>query len=313
MAASVHAPAPALAHPNHRPAATLPVELRRTGVPPEARAWVGRAVGSPVVSVRRLAGASSTAVHLLALRGGRRLVLRRYAWPGFQADEPFAAQREVDGLRWAGSHGLSVPEVVASDPTGDDVGDGVAALLMTRLPGTALAHPDLRAMAETAAAIHSTPADRLGHDYFPWYRTTVSSPPPAARQPRLWDRAIAHWHSSMPQYRPMLLHRDFHPGNVLWSRGRLGGVVDWVNACRGPAGCDLAHCCWNLRRLHGGGDDGEHAAGRFLGAYESVTGETLHPYWELASTLEHGPHHWTDATVADAEPRLARILADLGV
>ena len=68
------------------------------------------------------------------------------------------------------------------------------------------------------------------------------------------------------------MHRDFHPGNVLWPHGRAS-VVDWANACRGPWGCDVAHCRDNLIRI-----DGQGAADRFLAEYRSLTGETLGPY-----------------------------------
>ena len=107
----------------------------------------------------------------------------------------------------------------------------------------------------------------------------------------------------------MFIHRDFHPGNVLWSRGRATGVVDWANACRGPWGCDLGICRRNLVDL--GGPD---AADRFVAAYESLTGREYHPYWEIASILEgRGPSSWDPPAVADAEDRLAESLAMLGV
>ena len=44
-------------------------------------------------------------------------------------------------------------------------------------------------------------------------------------------------------------HRDYHPGNVLWSRGQVSGVVDWTHACHGAPAVDVAHCALNLARL----------------------------------------------------------------
>src|SRR5205823_12280001 len=85
-------------HPNHREPCSLPVELRNPVVPGEVRAWVARQAGAPVVRVRRLAGASSAAVHAVHLADGTRLVLRRYLWRGFLDDEPLAPRREVDAL-----------------------------------------------------------------------------------------------------------------------------------------------------------------------------------------------------------------------
>ena len=49
----------------------------------------------------------------------------------------------------------------------------------------------------------------------------------------------------------VLLHRDLHPGNVLWTESTITGVVDWANACVGPSAVDAAHFRVNLAMLHG--------------------------------------------------------------
>jgi RimJ/RimL family protein N-acetyltransferase len=287
-------------HPNHRELASLPVELRRTTVPVEVRAWAERTAGASIVSARRLPGASSTAVHGLRLSDGRRMVLRRYVWPGFLDAEPAGPRREVDALLLAGERGLRVPELVGFDLAGDGIGDGVPVVLMSWLSGRAVGVPDLGLLAETAAAVHDVDPTGLGHDYFPWYQGTAVGPPPASTRPALWEEAIELWRTAVPSYRPALIHRDFHPGNVLWSRRRLSGVVDWVNACRGPRGCDVAHCRGNLIDL-----GGVAAADGFVAAYEAVTGEPHHPYWDMASILEAGPSSWTSQRLVELEARLA--------
>jgi aminoglycoside phosphotransferase (APT) family kinase protein len=288
-------------HPNQRDAASLPPQLRRTTVPPAARAWAERHVGVRIVRVRRLPGASSTAVHGLYAADGTRFVLRRYVWPGFLDDEPVAPRREVEALRFASGHGLSVPDVVAADTAGTDIGDGVPALLMSFLPGRAMAAPDEHRLAEVAAAIHAVDPEGFGHDYFPWFTGATVAPPPTARWPRIWETAIGLWHDAAPEYTPTFIHWDFHPGNVLWWRGRPSGVVDWTNACAGPCGCDVATCRANLVDLAG-----ERAADDFLAAYESLTGEAFDPYWDMACILENGSSFWTPSQVAASEPWLAR-------
>ena len=252
-----------------------------------------------------LPGASSTAVHGLRLSDGRRVVLRRYVWPGFLEDEPEAPAREVDALVFAHDHRLPVPEVVAADVTGRTGGDGVPALLLSFLPGRAIAAADLDRLAEGAARIHAVGSGPPGHTYFRWYDPASTRPPAGAHRPDLWEAAIERWQGDLPPFTATLVHRDFHPGNVLWSRGRLTGIVDWANACHGPAGCDIAHCRWNLIEL-----SGFDAADRFQAAYERMTGTPVDPFWELGSVLEHGPSAWTTpAAVTRAERRLAAALA----
>lgn len=287
-------------HPNQRTLSSLPVELRRAPVPPDALAWVERNAGSAVDRVRRLPGTSTAAVHLIALESGVSLVLRRYVWRGFLEHEPDAPSREIDALLFAHREGLKVPEVVAADLIGADAGGGAPAILATYLPGKPIAAPDPNHLADVAASIHAINADALGHEYFPWCRGEMTSPPTLTTQPDLWERSIDLWHNAMPTYQTTFVHRDFHPGNLLWSRGRLIGIVDWVNACRGPAGCDLAHCRVNLRDLAGPG-----AAAAFVAAYESITGHPLDPYWIMAAHLEHDCSHWTAARLAADEPDLA--------
>jgi len=115
----------ALRHPNHRPLATLPPELRRANLPPAVRECVARSTVLPIAGVERLPGASSTVVHRLRFPDSASLVLRRYSRPGFLEAEPIAPRREVDALSHASRQGLPVPHVIAADITGSEIGDGV--------------------------------------------------------------------------------------------------------------------------------------------------------------------------------------------
>ena len=57
---------------------------------------------------------------------------------------------------------------------------------------------------------------------------------------------------------------------------------------------------------------GGSSTGKTRAAYEAVTGQQYHPYWELASVLEHGPSPWSGVAVRNSEARLAAALAALG-
>jgi Ser/Thr protein kinase RdoA (MazF antagonist) len=199
-----------------------------------------------------------------------------------------------------------VPEVVAADLTGSDVGDGIPVVLMSHLPGQPLADPDPMRLATTAAAIHAIDGRALGHEYYRWFDDDMAKPPPLSTRPELWERAIDLWRVAMPTFTPVLIHRDFHPGNVLWRHRVMTGIVDWANACTGPAGCDVATCRANLV-----GWAGPPAAEAFVAAYESITGAALHPYWQMANLLESDPADWTTEHLAAHEPTLARLVSTL--
>lgn len=293
-------------HPNYRDQQSLPAELRRTGVPPAVRAWIERAVGKRVDSWRRMPGASTSAIHGVRLSDGAVLVLRRWAWPWVLLDDPAVARRELDALAVAGSGGVPTPEVVAADPTGEQVGDGVPVLLMTRLRGQPLRAPDVRQLALMAARIHDVTASCLAHRYERWCLDELVAPPPNARDPRLWERALFLRATAMPDYRHRFIHRDYNPGNVLWYRGGVSGVVDWSEACRGPWECDIATCRSNLRRLAGPLD-----ADRFVHAYTALTGRSYHPYWDLNYMLENDSEHWTPEVVRQTEPALRQVVHDI--
>jgi aminoglycoside phosphotransferase (APT) family kinase protein len=268
-------------HPNERLGAELPAELRRGGVPPAVRAWITRRCGAAVATARRLPGASSTAVHAIRLTDGRHLVLRRYVWDQFRNDEPDAPAREVAALEHVAGRHLPVPAVVAADVTGTEVGDGVPVVLMSRLPGRAQAAPDLDRLARLGAELHQVPTSGFVHRYVPWCRATSTRPPAGCRRPDRWERALRIWHTGEPPYQPRFIHRDFHPGNVLWQRGRLTGLVDWANACVGPPGIDVATCRRNLAAWAT-----PDAADAYVAAVDRVSGVAHHPYWDIAGVLE---------------------------
>ena len=293
-------------HPNHRPVSSLPPELREATVPEHVLAWVSETTGAATVSVVRLDGASSVALHRLDLTDGRRLALRRYVWTAYVEAEPEAPSREVAAICFAQRNGLPVADLLAYDLSGHATGDNVPVVLTSLLPGQPVAVPNLERLAEAAAAVHDVDAHALGHEYSPWYEDEMTTSPPSATRPAVWEKAIDLWRNAMPTYRPTFIHRDFHPGNLLWSPHRLTGIVDWAAACRGPIGCDIAHCRANLRHLAT-----PKVADGFVDTYRSLTGYELDPFWVMAGHLEHSHRHWTPERIAADEPDLERAVRAL--
>ena len=85
-----------------------------------------------------------------------------------------------------------------------------------------------------------------------------------------WNIEIVN--APWPEVRECFIHRDYHPVNVLWQDSQVNGIVDWPNACRGPAGIDVAWCRVNLRSTHG-----VAIADRFLDLYCAAAGSSVPP------------------------------------
>src|SRR4051794_6100023 len=288
-----HAPAPA-----HGDALAAADERLLRGRPAAAALrWCALAVGGPratVTHVKALAGGTSSAVHAVDVRDDRdrehALVLRRFVRADWLAEEPDLARHEAAALELAGTSGLPVPRLVAVDP--DGAAAGAPAVLMTRLVGAVEwrprdLEPFLRALAEVLPRIHAVavagPPSAAIPAYAP-YGLRLTGPPSWTGRPGVWKRALeafAALAAASPPAGERFIHRDYHPGNVLWTGGAVSGVVDWPNASRGSPAADVGHCRMNLA-----GAFGLDAAERFLALHRSVSGRGGYdPIWDIAASL----------------------------
>lgn len=254
--------------------------------------WAARAVGdgARVVSARRLRGGTSSAMHELVIErrgGGReRVVLRRYVRADWLVREPDLAVR---ALRLASRAEVATPEVIAVDEEGSE--SDVPSVLMSQVAGRVRMVPRdldgwLRQLAEVLPAIHAVEGDELGEvqRYQTWADLDGLAAPEWTGEPEAWAAVIALAQGPRPRVRQRFIHRDYHPMNVLWSRGRLSGVVDWTNASVGPPGNDVGWCRGNLVASHG-----LKAAERFREFYEAVAGVEQHPVWDALVLIEGLP------------------------
>jgi aminoglycoside phosphotransferase (APT) family kinase protein len=240
-----------------------------------------------VVEVRELSGGTSSAVHAIDVEDAagppRQLVLRRYVRPDVLDSEPGAVIREAQVLEALAKSAVPAPRLVASDP--DAISCDVPAVLMSRLPGRTRARArDLdafaRALAEPLAAIHEVglPTPELT-EYRRYEVEGGHAPPLWTRHPAAWERAIERHAAAPPPFDPVFIHRDYHPGNLLWSSDRVSGIVDWAWSCAGPSLVDVAHCRRNL--VLGIGAD---AADRFLAA--ATDPSSYDPAWDLLDAVD---------------------------
>ncbi|MBT7099080.1 aminoglycoside phosphotransferase family protein [Candidatus Poribacteria bacterium] len=223
-------------------------------------------------------------------RGAReRVVLRRYVRADWLAREPDLAPREARALRLASRAEVATPELIAVDADGSEC--DVPAVLMSRVPGRVRMEPRdldgwLRQMAEVLPAIHAVDDAEVAElqRYQTWADLDELEAPRWTREPEAWAAVIALAQGRRPRVKARFIHRDYHPMNVVWSRGRLSGVVDWTNASVGPPGNDVAWCRQNLVASHG-----LKAAEQFRELYEAVAGEEQHPVWDALGVIEMLP------------------------
>lgn len=113
-------------------------------------------------------------------------------------------------------------------------------------------------------------------------RSPISSPEEASGRARSRKESDHRAPISAPE-ETCFIHRDYHPGNVLWLGPRVCGIVDWVNASLGSPEADVGHCRANLVGHLGPGDITD-TADRFLQLYMAASDrDHYHPYWDIAA------------------------------
>ncbi|MFI6434038.1 alpha/beta fold hydrolase [Streptomyces sp. NPDC050759] len=259
------------------------------------RGWVAKQLpeGRSVVDSGFLSGGWSSQMRRLTLDDDTELVLRSFVKPFFRHHAPGLLGREASVLALlADADGVPAPEPVAVDATGEHCDH--PSLLMSRLPGRVrVDEEDLERRLDLLAAqlvrIHRVVPDERPRTYQAWTRPEKVQ---GVRGP-LWERAVDVIRQDPPPYEGCFLHRDFHPGNVLFTGAgadlRISGVVDWVETSWGPADLDIAHCSTALALLHGP----EHGLA-FRQRYEAHGGHRLadgpdHLYWRLLDALAYCP------------------------
>ncbi|WP_331754481.1 alpha/beta fold hydrolase (plasmid) [Streptomyces sp. NBC_00012] len=259
------------------------------------RAWVAKQLGDgrKVTDLRLLSGGWSSQMRRLRLDDGTALVQRTFVKPFFRHHGPGLLAREASVLALlTGQESIPAPGLVAVDATAEHCDHPT--LLMSALPGRVRVDEDdldrrLDLLAAQLVRVHGVvPAERP-RTYQAW------TSPDRVRTPDgpLWERAVDVIRRNPPPYEGCFLHRDFHPGNVLFTGAgpglRITGVVDWVETSWGPADLDVAHCSTALALLHGPA----HGLG-FRGRYEAHGGRDLaddydHLYWRLLDALHYCP------------------------
>ena len=289
--------------------------------------------GGEVRTVRRLRGGVSSGMHAVQLAGPgetrRRVVVRRYGeWR--ITHYPRTPEQEWATLAALARAGAPTPLPLWLDRDGQVF--GCPTLVTSCVPGRGLLTPRdqtawITGLAEALGRVHAAPLsqDELAilvdqRDGLVRLLERDAPPPGLAEQPRgseVWQAMRRLWPTLQPAA-PTIVHGDYWPGNTLWHRGRLSGVIDWEQVRRGDPAQDVACCRQDLAVLIG-----PEAAETFLQAYQAFTGRTIqHPvFWDLymvtwsIGQLESwvkGYHDLgrTDLSFAEARARLERYVSD---
>ncbi len=225
------------------------------------------APGARVTRLRRLTGGGggADAYDVTLDQAPRRAVVKLYP------DGDGRASSEWSGLEVAQRVAAPVPEPVAADL--ESVWFGRPAFVMSWLPGRPVVTPKdidswVGALAETLVQIHETVLDGDA--------AALTPPPPvetwhpeAGEEHPLTAAAVSAVTARLPSLSPhrVLAHGDFHPGNVLWQRGRISGVVDWSATRLDARWSELAYCRADVCLLLG-----PDVADRLADAYSDMVG-----------------------------------------
>ncbi|MFD0369713.1 phosphotransferase family protein [Streptomyces sp. NPDC127114] len=288
------------------------------------RVWVEKGLTETerIEDVARLRGGWTSEMRRLDVCGpaGRRaLVLRSFVKPFYVRHAEGLLNREAAVLRLLGGTDVPAAALVAVDATAQYCDH--PSLLMSLLPGAVRlsdkgAGQRAERLARQLLRIHrvSVTAETRPRAYQAWTSPERVSPPEDTERPELWQWAVDVIRREPPEYRACFLHRDFHPGNVLFTGDgdglRISGVVDWVETSWGPADLDVAHCSTALALLHG-----VSAGMQFADLYVAAGGtlaadHASHLYWRLLDALAFAPDAekvavpWREVGRADLTPTL---------
>lgn len=257
----------------------MPTDPRKWDPAPAVLSWIAQSVG-PNARVSRVVPLpeSATAKHLIEVDAGEgstlSLLLRRYHDTRRLAEDPwYVPAHEALALTVLANSNVPAPRLYAADLRAD-VCD-VPAILDSWLPGEPVQAPvDLRAYLKESAkvlvAIHSvriSGATRFPK-YAPYYGLSAIASPSFSKRPGLWERVADALNPPPDLEGNTFIHRDYHPGNILWDGTRVTGVVDWATAAVGPPGIDLARMRLNLACRWG-----FSAADQFSDAYVAAGGD----------------------------------------
>jgi aminoglycoside phosphotransferase (APT) family kinase protein len=224
--------------------------------------------GARVTRLRRLVGGGTTDAYDVTVdRAPGRVVVKLYR------DGDGTAPLEWSCLEFAQRVTAPVPEPIAADL--ERVWFERPAVVMSRLPGRPDVTPEhvdswVAALAQALTELHETALDGAEGALRRPPRVETWRPPAGEHNP-LTAAAVSAITARLPSLgsERVFTHGDFQPGNVLWHRGRISGVIDWSAARLDARWSELAYCRAEVCLLLG-----PDVADRLADAYSDIVGDT---------------------------------------
>jgi len=254
--------------------------------------------------------AQATALEMAGADGQvRKLIVRRHGEIDLNRN-PQIASDEFKLLRFLHSQGLAVPEPYYVDRSGEIFPSPY--LVIQYIAGeTQFAPTDLtgyiRQFTANLAAIHGIDHSKAGFLFLPRQEQAIAARlrhRQAVAGEQVEDRVLEALEPVWPlprRNRPVLLHGDYWPGNLLWRDEKLVGILDWEDAALGDPLADVANSRLEILWAFGG-----EAMPEFTGIFQSMShvDSTDLPYWDLAATLRPAGKFTGWAADAEAAQRM---------
>lgn len=255
--------------------------------------WISESIKIPSnhLQFSKMKGATSSALFLIQNKDtmhphpSERFVLRVLNNSKWLSEEPDLAFHEASVLKEIEKANFHAPKLINYS---EEKQLGSPLVLMSFLEGDINITPLnfqkwLAGLAKELAMIHQHKVQGFPWHFKSWVKRDKLKVPDWTAIPEVWEKLIEIFLNKKPDFKnPVFIHRDYHPMNVLWTGDSITGVVDWINACLGPAEVDVAHCKTNLALMYG-----PKIANDFLNAYLDVSPQFKHdPYWDLDSVFD---------------------------
>jgi len=245
-----------------------------------------------------------------------------------RASQPERVAHEYRVLHLVEQAGIPAPRPLLLDAHGDLF--GVPAIVLTYLPGAPVYMPrDVTSwtgqLAQALLRIHAVTPERFDLSWLhvqmrDGIRETIETDQPRVREHSALAREVhAALEAEIDRIEflgPTFVHDDYWPGNTVWFRGRLTGVIDWTFGELGDPRSDVAQCRIDLTLIND-----FDVADAFVGAYQSLSSGSLPRLWFF--DLLRGLHallsydHWftgyQDAKLAHVTKRRVRSRIEAGL